>query len=454
MLREITNESEIKVSLKKYFSKKSNFNKIRNKGEIFHKISAVELLDSIFERVLWKISIVIETKSSEMLHRSFILKVYRENDDFSLIKRDQEHIAEIIRLDIYPVKKFHFEKNFHQIGYRFLLLETDPLTSVISNLEIDLDLKNLRAVNQRIHYYLLKRHHLRRRSHYLMEKGEQFLRVKETNPMGFGLNNAVFNICIEFISRNEGIQIRDYILRVSPNNSNALKIRNEANRMKDVQKIAIPKAKMYIYEDNPKYIGFRFMILEKLQGFPITETIHAFNQIQTKAFLADLARILGTLHSKRRKNYSSYYILQKSTKKLLFQDYVMMEAKRTIKNFKNLDLDKDLEVDTHYLYKWFIGHKPLFQLDGYSLIHGDIQPSNIIARGTQIQGIIDWEMSCFSDPAQDIGWSMFFFRLYENLKINRGFFFEEYWKVCDKYNVEARVFVFEFLQSLIIYFLD
>ena len=66
-------------------------------------------------------------------------------------------------------------------------------------------------------------------------------------------------------------------------------------------------------------------------------------------------------------------------------------------------------------------------------------------------GIIDWEMSCFSDPAQDLGWALFFFKLYDHLKTLRGFFFSQYWEKGEEFNIEARVYFYEVLAAIKIY---
>ena len=128
-----------------------------------------------------------------------------------------------------------------------------------------------------------------------------------------------------------------------------------------------------------------------------------------------------------------------------------MEIKRALKNFEEMELDKELNIDAEYLYKWCKGHKPLLNIEEFSLIHGDIRPSNILANDYKITGLIDWEMSCYSDPAHDIGWSLFFFKLYENLKDHRGFFFKEYWKTGNKFDIEARVYFYEVLAGLKLY---
>lgn len=316
---------------------------------------------------------------------------------------------------------------------------------------MEFDLHDSNIVKNRITKYLKQRSFLRRRGNKLLFKGEKFQNVRSVEEMAFGLNNVVYNLNIEYRMKSKIFDNRDFILRVYPDNKNIKKPSNEAKRLKEIRNLKIPKAELYFFESRLKFLGYRFLILEKLEGVPVLETISKFPKSETQNFLANLAKYLGNLHSIRSKSYDSYYLDEKLTKKMTFSSYILNEIKLTLKNFSELKLDNELNIDTRYLYKWCRGHKPLLSLDQYSLIHGDIRPSNIIVKGNQISGLIDWEMSCYSDPAQDIGWSLYFFKLYENLKNLRGYFFSEYWKTCDKYDVEARVYFYEVIVALKLY---
>ena len=319
---------------------------------------------------------------------------------------------------------------------------------------IDLDLHDLHDaefVKRKIKKYLKRRKFFRKRGCDFANEGEKFLGVRNVRELAFGLNNVVYDLNIEFKLKNNIYDNRNFILRVYPDNNNIKKPSNEAKRLREIQGLKIPKAKLYFFEKNLLHLGYRFLIIEKLEGTPILESISEFSEAETQQFLADLAKFLGTLHSIRSKTYDSYYLGDKLTKKMTYGAYILNEVKLTLKNFSDLKLDKELDVDTRYLYKWCKGHNPLLNLEEYSLTHGDIRPSNIIVRNNKIRGLIDWEMSCYSDPAQDIGWSLFFFTLYENLKDSRGFFFSEYWKACQKYDVEARVYFYEVVVALKLY---
>ncbi|MHA1473714.1 MAG: phosphotransferase [Promethearchaeota archaeon] len=320
--------------------------------------------------------------------------------------------------------------------------------------EINLDLHDLHDVEfveNKIKKYLKRRKFFQRRGCILANEEEKFLGVRNVKELAFGLNNVVYNLNIEFKLKNKIFDNRDFILRIYPDNNNIKKPSNEAKRIRQIQNLKIPKAKIYFFEKNLKHLGYRFLILEKLEGSPILESIADFSATETQEFLADLARYLGTLHSIRSKVYDSYYLDDKITRKMTYASYILNEVKLTLKNFSDLKLDSELSVDTRYLYKWCRGHNPLLNLEEYSLTHGDIRPSNIIVNKHKIKGLIDWEMSCYSDPAQDIGWSLYFFTLYENLKGSRGFFFSEYWKACQKYDVEARVYFYEVIVALKLY---
>jgi aminoglycoside phosphotransferase (APT) family kinase protein len=311
---------------------------------------------------------------------------------------------------------------------------------------IAMDLHNTAIVREIIQRYL-NAGLFNKRGGRLMEKGERYKALVDIKELSFGLNNAVYDMTVEFKSHGELLD-RNYILRVYPDNDNVLKARKEAKRLTEIQHLRIPTPKLYFYEDKVEPLGYRFLILEKVPGELITDRISSFNEGQIKDFLGNLAYMLGNLHSLRSKRYDSYYLDDKTTRKMPFGDYIMQEADFTMRGFADLKLDKDYQVDPHYLLKWCQGHKPLLQLEGYSMVHGDLRPSNIIVKGHKISGFIDWEMSCYSDPASDLGWTLFFFKLYGDLKKERGYFFSEYWKYCEKYDFEARVNFYEVLAAL------
>ncbi len=315
------------------------------------------------------------------------------------------------------------------------------------------DLKNLEGLKTHLNTYLKQGFWMFKKGQKLadFQRGLKFHEIKSIKELAFGLNNITYNVTIDFKrSRRRHIE-KDFILRVNPDNNNRVKIDKEAVKLKELQKIDIPSAKLFFYEDKLEAIGFRFLLIEKLEGIPALESINDFNPDQTKEFLTDLATFLGNLHSQRSKKYSSYYMDKTLTRKTKFPEFIMGEVKSILKGFEDLGLAKHHKVDTQYLYKWFNGHSPMLNLPGYSLIHGDVRASNIIVKDFKMVGFIDWEMSCYSDPAQDLGWTLFFFKLYENLKKNRGYFFTEYWKKLEKYDFEARVFFYEFLAAIRIY---
>ncbi len=300
---------------------------------------------------------------------------------------------------------------------------------------------------KKIEKYLKSRHFFRRRVHKLLNSGEKFQKVSELKKLSHGLNNIVYNMSIEF-RKKKNIQKRDYILRIYPDNENEFSPNKEYKRLEETKKINIPIPEVYIFEKNTDKIGKRFLIMEKIKGKPIQNTINSFSNEETKKFLSEIAKYLGIIHSVRSKKFDYFFPKEILEKKLHFPEYILMEANESLKAFEELELDKKYNVDTKYLYKWFLGHRPLLKINKYSLIHGDVRPSNIIVYGCKIVGLIDWEMSSYCDPAWDIGWSLFFFKLYKNLKQNRDFFFSEYWEYCEKYNIEARVYFYEFLAAL------
>ncbi|MHA1745264.1 MAG: phosphotransferase family protein [Promethearchaeota archaeon] len=431
------------------FKKLISQKKIRKKS-ILHGLKEFQIIGYDGNYTDYRFKLQLQKNSRISSTSFFYLSIYIDNSSLELLQQDKEHITEINKLKIYPLGKLLIEDNLKSIGYRFIIAEQVPNRHTLNDIREPLGLSNARAVQMRINRYLQKHN----TGQKLMQNGEIYSSISSLQELTFGLNNAVYLMNLEYFHKKTlqaGPAFRDYILRVYPMNENRLKSQNEANRYREVEKIDVPAPKMYLYEDGLDALGFRFLILAKVSGTSVLESITSFQGNQTKEFLADLAHNLGVLHSIRSKSYDSYYLDHKRTKKYSFASYLLMEVNNTIKNFQKMGLDEELDVDLGYLYKWFKGYRPLFQLTAFSLVHGDIRPSNIITEGSRIQGLIDWEMSCYSDPAQDIGWSLFFFKLYDNFKDLRGYFFSEYWKACKKYDIEVRVTFFEVLAALKLY---
>lgn len=448
---ELLDLDKLSLSLFNYLKNRLRWRKYLHSREKMGDIKELTLIEQNAKNAVFDVIISYISPDKIPASRRYKLIIYLNAKKHNQMALDLRQIKEITKLKIYPLGRILIEVSEHFIGYPFMLIEDLPQENVFKNIRTSLGLRNPLAVGKRIEKYLQHRVWFRKRGKNLMESGERYIQLKSCKELAFGLNNAVFEILVEYTDREEQKQIRPYILRVYPRNENLIKAQNESQNLLKIQHLDIPKAKFYLYEENISHIGYRFLILEKLIGQPVLETIHTFTQEQTRQFLADLAHILGKLHNIRTKKFQSYYLDPRSTRRMIFSDYIFSEVAQVLKSFKQMKLNEEFQTDIKFLWKWFKGHKPLLELPGYSFIHGDIRPSNIIVNETKISGLIDWEMSCYSDPAQDLGWTLFFFKLYKNLEKERGFFFQEYWKFCEKYDFEARVFFYEFIAATKLY---
>ncbi len=140
---------------------------------------------------------------------------------------------------------------------------------------MEFDLHDSKIVENKIKKYLKRRKFFQRRNFFrrrgsnLANEGEKFLGVRNVQELAFGLNNVVYNLNIEFKLKNKIFDNRNYILRIYPDNNNIKKPTNEAKRIREIQNLKIPKAKLYFFEKNIKHLDYRFLILEKLEGTPI-----------------------------------------------------------------------------------------------------------------------------------------------------------------------------------------
>ena len=60
--------------------------------------------------------------------------------------------------------------------------------------------------------------------------------------------------------------------------------------------------------------------------------------------------------------------------------------------------------------KWLFDHRPPVPLRA-SIIHGDLWPANVLMRGRELTGVVDWERAVIGDPALEVGFAKVGFSL-------------------------------------------
>jgi aminoglycoside phosphotransferase (APT) family kinase protein len=60
--------------------------------------------------------------------------------------------------------------------------------------------------------------------------------------------------------------------------------------------------------------------------------------------------------------------------------------------------------------KWLFDHQPAVPQRA-SIIHGDLWPANVLMRGGELTGVVDWERTVIGDPALEIGFAKVGFSL-------------------------------------------
>lgn len=301
-------------------------------------------------------------------------------------------------------------------------------------------------IRHRLNIYLRRKKGLKYIWNSILPQGYSFANVVEAVPVTEGLMNRIFIFKISAIkkdsSRNE---LFKYILRIY-GTKDIKKPKFEYEKLSSLRKLVnIPIPTPYILETKSKIFENPFLIESLIPGDTVTSVINYFTPEQSEAFMVSLAQNLSILHHHRSSKFDPGF----SSSKKNFVDFLYDDINNRLEYFRKANLDRIYHVDVSYFKKWFESHKPLFNIKKYSLIHGDVRPSNILVQNGKISGFIDWEFSKTSDPAWDIGWALYFFRMYENLRERRDLFFRVYWAYGEKFDIEARVNIYETLAAII-----
>ena len=132
--------------------------------------------------------------------------------------------------------------------------------------------------------------------------------------------------------------------------------------------------------NNKKYI-----VLEKIKGFKISELLRQGKKIDMNRYLFDYGRELARIH------------------KIPISDFNKAKQ-RIINDVPNEENYGEFDSVIKKYIKWLVNNKPSYKMDTF--IHGDFHYSNILWNKDKISGVLDFEYSGIGFKEQDIAWSI------------------------------------------------
>lgn len=179
------------------------------------------------------------------------------------------------------------------------------------------------------------------------------------------------------------------------------------NRLREHTKIKVPKS--YFAELDPGQFERPAMIIERIVG--CTEPTSLFKSAATAAAAESIARQLceqiAALHTTPigRLNEGNLFNDPKGVGAQTdsWDQYLESMINYFIKHYDQIDFDALPVLYDSYLHLRRNRPRPL----PMALVHGDLNPSNLVFKDGDLLAVIDWENAHIGDPREDLGWFRF-----------------------------------------------
>jgi len=247
----------------------------------------------------------------------------------------------------------------------------------------------------------------------------------------------------------QGRQIfRSLIIRMDPTASLLESNRNmEYKVLESLKSTPVPVPRVYWLEQDEKWLGRPFFIMEKLPGTTTPNRLGLFAP-EDSALRVKIARqwveILAHVHTTDWKGLGLSFlgVPEAGT------DCARRETEKWEKAIDKNKLEPQPILAEALL--WLKRNKP--ETERITLLHGDYKQDNILFESEKITAILDWEMTHLGDPMEDLGWScMGFYRQGTTLLcglLEREKFYRYYEDLSGIKVDEGRVFFYEVLASV------
>lgn len=179
------------------------------------------------------------------------------------------------------------------------------------------------------------------------------------------------------------------------------------NRLREHTKIKVPRS--YFAELDPGQFDRPAMIIERIIG--CTEPTSLFKSAATAAQAESIARQLceqiAALHTTPpdRLNEGALFSDPKGVgaKVDSWEHYIDSMISYFIKHYDHIDFDALPVLYDSYLH--LRRNKP--RSLPLSLVHGELNPSNLVFQDGDLLAVVDWENAHIGDPREDLGWFRF-----------------------------------------------
>ena len=169
--------------------------------------------------------------------------------------------------------------------------------------------------------------------------------------------------------------------------------------MRDLKPVFSAVPDVLYYSDDDSLIGAEFYVMEKVDGHIIHKTIPddwAWGPRDIAALCETFFQKLIDLH---QVDYAAAGLSDFGRPEGYVERQIMGWNKRFTQSWTD-DVDKFDDVQ-----QWLVDHMPVREM-GTAILHGDYRIDNCILNRedpTQIDAVLDWEISALGDPLMDLG---------------------------------------------------
>ena len=239
-------------------------------------------------------------------------------------------------------------------------------------------------------------------------KNKGHLITANESSIASGFSNETF-----IFSLNENDEIKNYVLRLKPNNYQVFpeyNLKLQVDIMKCLFERGFPTPNIILYESNDDILGSEFYLMDFIDGEAPTDN---------PPYHMDPEGMVGKADKEdRRKIWTEWIYYVNRIHTLDINDLNLKELDKKYKNNDPLDIDIDYYQNfldwgmdgednplCNSVLSWLKENKPK-KNNSLSLCWGDSRPGNILYDNFKASALLDWEMATYGDPISDIAWGL------------------------------------------------
>jgi aminoglycoside phosphotransferase (APT) family kinase protein len=210
----------------------------------------------------------------------------------------------------------------------------------------------------------------------------------------FSLVPGGYSKVTALVTLKENIQLpTKLVLRMDMANSvTDTSVKEEFEILKDVNKLDLPVPEALLLEADSQYLGGSFLLMTEIENEGAFGPYFPVERLQPPApdpaFGKSLARTLAILHANT---------LTDDVSEVPNYQRQIEQARSSWLQTPNAPNTLIVEL----AYAWLLSH-PRDQDRPWCRIHGDFGAHNMLIKGGELVGLIDWELSRTGDPAEDL----------------------------------------------------